>query len=164
MIWPGKTKPDTTNDSLLQSTDWHPTLLTMAGLKPKSDLKLDGIDQTPTLLGKGLVRDRVFCHFPHGSDGQAKGIPGFQPSTYVRKGDLKLIRFFADNADGSDRLELYDLKNDIGETKNLATDRADTVREMNELISGFLKDTDAVIPVRNPDYNPNARPKGDRKE
>ena len=44
----------------------YPTLLAMCGLKPHADVKLDGVDQTPTLLGQGAVRDRVFCHFPHG--------------------------------------------------------------------------------------------------
>ncbi len=164
VIWPGKIKPDTTNDSLLQSVDWYPTLLKMAGLTSKSGLKLDGLDQTPTLLGKGPVRDQVFCHFPHGSPGQAKDIPGFLPSAYVRKGDFKLIRFFADKEDGSDRLELYNLNADIGESKNLASDKAEVAQELNDLITGYLKDTDAVIPVRNPDYNPNAPQKAGRKE
>ncbi len=152
IIWPGKTKPGTTLDALFQSVDFYPTLLAMCGLKPHSDLKLDGFDQSNTLLGQPSPRDRVFCHFPHGSKQQAVNIPGFQPSTYVRKDDWKLIRFYADNDDGSDRLELYNLKNDPGETKNLAAENPELTRELNNLISGFLRDTDAVIPIRNPNY------------
>lgn len=154
VVWPGKTRPGTTSDALLQSVDWYPTLLMMCGLKPHADVKLDGLDQTPALLGKEPVRDRLFCHFPHGSEKQAENIPGFLPSTYVRKGDWKLIRFFADNQDGSDRFELYDLKDDLGETKNLAAERPQVVRELNELLTAFLRDTGAVIPLRNPAYNP----------
>ena len=128
-------------------------------------MKLDGVDQTPVLLGKGPVRDRVFCHFPHGSAGQAKNIPGFLPSTYVRKGDWKLIRFYADGDDGSDRFELYNLKDDIGEAKNLAGEKPELVKELNALISEFLRDTGAVIPIANPAYDPKApaRP-GKRKK
>ena len=126
----------------------------MCGLKPHADAKLDGFDQSGTLLGKPSPRDRVFCHFPHGSPNQAVSIPGFLPGTYVRKGDWKLIRFYADNDDGSDRFELYDLKHDIGESKNLAAEKPQLVRELNELINGFLKDTEAVVPVRNPNYKP----------
>jgi arylsulfatase A-like enzyme len=163
VIWPGKTRPGTTTDALLQSVDLYPTLLTMCGLKPHAGLKFDGVDQTPVLLGGGPVRDRVFCHYPHGSERQAANIPGFLPSTYVRKGDWKLIRFFADNADGSDRFELYNLKDDLGETKDLAADKPELVRELNALISGFLRDTDAVIPLRNPGYDPNAAAKGKGK-
>ena len=152
IVWPGKAKPGTVNDALFHSTDFYPTLLTMCGLKPRADVKLDGLDQTGTLLGQPSPRDRVFCHFPHGSPNQAQSIPGFLPGTYVRKGDWKLIRFYADNEDGSDRFELYDLKHDEGESKNLATDKPELVRELNELINGFLKDTEAVVPVRNPSY------------
>ena len=64
----------------------------------------------------------------------------------MRKGDWKLIRFFADNDDGSDRFELYNLKDDVGESKNLAADKPELVRELNELITGFLRDTEAVVP------------------
>jgi arylsulfatase A-like enzyme len=156
VVWPGKTKPGTSNDGLLQSVDWYPTLLAMCGLRPHADLKLDGMDQTSMLRGKGAVRDRVFCHFPHGSAAQAVQIPGFLPGTYVRRGDWKLIRFYADNDDGSDRFELYNLKDDLGESKNLAAEKPELVRELNELINSFLRDTEAVIPARNPAYDPNA--------
>ena len=153
IVWPGKIKPGTTSDMLLQSTDYYPTLLAMCGLKPHAEVKLDGFNQVPALLGQSAVRDFLFCHFPHGSAKAAELMPGHQPGTYVRKGDWKLIRFFADNDDGSDRLELYNLKDDIGETKNLAAEKPDLVRELNAMIAGFLKDTEAVIPVRNPNYN-----------
>jgi hypothetical protein len=152
IVWPGNTKPGSTNDALFQSTDLYPTLLAMCGIKPRADVKLDGLDQSRTLLGEPSPRDRVFCHFPHGTPGQAGQIPGFLPGTYVRKGDWKLIRFFADKDDGTDRFELYDLKHDEGETKNLAAEKPELVRELNALIDGFLKDTEAVVPVRNPNY------------
>ena len=156
VVWPGKTKPGTTNDAFLSSIDWYPTLLAMCGLKAHPGLKFDGIDQTPTLLGQGAVRDRVFCHFPHGNTRQAVDLPGYLPGTWVRKGDWKLIRFFADNDDGSDRFELYNLKDDVGESRNLADNKPEIVRELNDLITGFLRDTEAVVPVRNPAYDPKA--------
>jgi hypothetical protein len=76
---------------------------------------------------------------------------GFYAGTYVRKGDWKLIRFYARNDDGSDDLELYDLKNDLGERHNLAKEKPEIVNELNGLITDFLKDTDAVIPKLNPE-------------
>lgn len=152
IVWPGKVKPNTVNDALFQSTDFYPTLLAMCGLKPHADVKLDGFDQSGMLAGGDSPRDRVFCHFPHGTPNQAVSIPGMLPGTYVRKGHWKLLRFYADNDDGSDRLELYDLKNNPGESKNLASEKPEIVSELNALISGFLKDTQAVVPVRNPSY------------
>jgi arylsulfatase A-like enzyme len=163
VVWPGKTKPGTTSNALLQSIDFYPTLLAMCGMKPHADVKLDGVDQTPTFLGQGAVRDRVFCHFPHGSTKQSKAIPGLLPGTYVRRGDWKLIRFFADNDDGTDRLELYNLREDLSESKNRAAEKPELARELNELITGFLHDTEAVIPVRNPAYNPKAAAPRDMK-
>jgi arylsulfatase A-like enzyme len=156
VVWPDKIKPGTVRDSLLQSTDFYPTLLAMSGLKPRADVKLDGFDQTGMLLGRGSVRDRVFCHFPHGSDQTAAARDGFKPGTYVRRGDWKLIRFFADNYDGSDRLELYDLRADIGESNNVSAANPGLVAELNALIGDFLRDTGAVVPVRNPNYKKSA--------
>lgn len=153
-VWPGKIKPDTTSAALFQSVDFYPTLLAMCGLKPPADSKLDGVDQTTTIFGGAAVRDRVFCHFPHGNHGGGKNaIPGFLPGTYVRKGDWKLLRFFADNDDGSDCFELYNLQDDLGESKNLAAEKPELVRELNTLIAGFLNDIEAVIPIRNPNYD-----------
>jgi arylsulfatase A-like enzyme len=156
VVWPGKIKPGTTNAALFQSTDFYPTLLAMGGLKPRAGLKLDGFDQSGTLLGQPSPRDRVFCHFPHGTPAQAENIPGFLPGTYVRKDDWKLIRFHADNDDGSDRFELYNLREDIGEAKNVAAAKPDVVLKLNALIGGFLQDTEAVTPKRNPNYKPSS--------
>ena len=77
---------------------------------------------------------------------------GFYAGTYVRKGDWKLIRFYARAEDGSDDLELYNLKDDVGERHNLAKAQPALVQELNGLISEFLKDTAAVIPKLNPAY------------
>jgi hypothetical protein len=161
IVWPGKIAAGSTNDALFQSTDFYPTLLAMCGLRPKDGVKLDGMDQSGMLAGGARVRDRLFCHFPHGSEGQAESIPGFKPGSYVRKEDWKLVRFFADNEDGSDRLELYDLKQDPGESKDVAQSRPEVVKELNGLLDGFLSDTEAVIPVRNPGYGKAPKVAGD---
>lgn len=164
VVWPGQARAGTTSDALFHSTDHYPTLLAMCGLAPRAGLVLDGVSQVPVLRGVGRVRDRVFCHFPHGSPPQAAEIPGFLPGTYVRRGDWKLIRFHAANADGSDRLELYHLGEDPGETENRAAARPDLARELDALIDGFLRDTEAVVPVRNSAYRPGAAPGGGRKK
>jgi hypothetical protein len=133
-------------------------------LKPHAEVKLDGFDQSRMLLGEPTPRDRVFCHFPHGTPNQAQSIPGMLPGSYVRKGDWKLLRFYADHEDGSDRFELYDLKNDPGETHNVATEKPGIVSELNALMSDFLKDTEAIVPVRNPNYGKvSTAPKGKAK-
>ena len=159
VVWPGKVKAGTTADFLIQSTDLYPTLLNVCGASPKADQKTDGFDQTAALLGGESPRDRVFCHFPHGNATRDSVMDGFYAGTYVRKGDWKLLRFYARNDDGSDDLELYDLKNDLGERRNLAKEKPQLVKELNGLIADFLKDTEAVIPKLNPNFGkstPNA--------
>ena len=147
VVWPGVTKPGTSNDTLIQSIDWMPTLLDMAGVPLPANAKPDGVSLAPLLKGGKLVRDTIFCHFPHDTPAS-----GQHPGTSVRRGDWKLIRLFAGNDDGTDKLELYNLADDLGETRNLADGKPDLVRELNVLITGFLKDTDAVIPKLNPAF------------
>ncbi len=154
-VWPGKARAGATSDILFQSVDFYPTLLSLAGLKPRAGLQLDGHDQSKALLGGDSPRDRVFCHFPHGNATRDSVMDGFYAGTYVRKGDWKLIRFYARNDDGSDDLELYDLKNDLGERRNLAKEKPELAQELNGLITGFLKDTGAVIPKANPNFGKN---------
>jgi len=151
VIWPGVTKPGSRSDALISSIDFYPTLLEMTGLAPRPSQQLDGISIVPALRGKPLARDTVFCHFPH-------YIPatGNRPATCVRQGDWKLIRFHADNDDQTDRFELYNLKADLSEIKNLAGAMPDKVKELNALITEHLQQITAVVPVANPAYRPGA--------
>ena len=151
VVWPGHTQPGTVTESLFSSVDFFPTILDMCGIN-HSGYHVDGISQVAAFEGKGSPRREVFCHFPHGSENQARNIPGFLPSAYLREGDWKLIRFFAANPDGSDRFELYNLAEDIGETYNLADKYPKRVEALRAKLEKYLQDTDAVIPRLNPNY------------
>ena len=108
----------------------------------------------PALLGKGKPRDTAYCYFPHYTPAT-----GNLPGVWVRKGDWKLIRLHARNENGTDQFELYNLRDNPGETKDLAAEEPQRVRELNELITRFLADTEAVVPVRNPGYRKTALPR-----
>jgi hypothetical protein len=149
VVWPGVTKPGTMNDTVIQSIDWMPTLLDMAGVALPANAKPDGMSIAPAIKGGTLARDAIFTHLPHDTPAS-----GQHPGTSVRRGDWKLIRLFAQNDDGTDQLELFNLRNDLGETRNLAVEKPEIVRELNALITKFLADTQAVIPIRNPNYKP----------
>jgi hypothetical protein len=94
-----------------------------------------------------LDRKAFFNYFPHAGVGRAGGV-------WVRAGDWKLIRWFGAPADAPARYELYNLRDDLGEAKNLAAAQAGRVRELDALIDGFLADTGATYPRPNPAYNP----------
>ncbi len=147
VVWPGVTKAGTENDTVIQSIDWMPTLLSIAGVPLPKEAKPDGVDVSAVLKGGKLEREAIFCHFPHDTPAS-----GQHPGTSVRRGEWKLIRLFAGNEDGSDKLELYNLKDDIGETKDVSAEKPEIVRDLNGLITGFLKNADAVVPKANPNF------------
>ncbi len=152
VVWPGRVEPGSRNDAIVSSIDYYPTLLEMVGLAPEAGQVVDGVSLVPTLTGTGPVsREALFCHFPHYTPAS-----GNRPSTWVRRGDWKLIRFYADGPDQADRFELYNLAEDIGETRNLAADHPALVRELDSLIDGHLEATDALVPIPNPAYRPPA--------
>ncbi len=149
VAWPGEIEAGSSTDTLWQSTDFFPTLAQACEVPVDPSTEFDGVSQVATLRGGPSPRQTVFCHFPHTG---RTDIEGFVAGTSVRRGDWKLIRFFAVNDDGGDRLELYNLNEDLGETANRAADQPELVAELNALIDGFLAHTDAVIPIRNPGY------------
>lgn len=149
VLWPGVTKPGVTSDAVIQSVDFYPTLLELCGLRPTGDRKPDGVSFVPALKGARSARDVVFCHFPHLNGNPADSS---KAGAYVRQGDWKLIRRFCGNEDQTDHLELFNLSDDPGEARNLATAMPEKVKELDGLLGGFLKETGAVVPKPNPAY------------
>ena len=153
VAWPGKTNPGSTTDALLTSTDWYPTLLEMMSIAKPAGLAFDGVSQVPALLGKPGPRESMVCfvpsYFPR---------PGTIPSTYIRRGDWKLIRYHGDGPRHADRLELYNIADDIGEARDLATTRPALVKQLNTEMTAYLSRTEALLPLPNPAYNPQASP------
>lgn len=143
--WPGRIATGTTNNSVVGHIDFYPTVLEMAGVSRPQQQKMDGASYAAVLKGTGsLDRKAFFNYFPHGqSVGRAGGV-------WVRSGDWKLIRWFGVPAEDKARLELYDLKNDLGESKNLASAETARAKELDGLIDGFLVDTGATYPRPNP--------------
>jgi arylsulfatase A-like enzyme len=149
--WPGNVRPNSRSTAFISSVDWFPTLLEIAGAAPPAEQILDGVSQTAAFRGTGTPRQEIYTFFPH-------KVPatGALPATSVRQGDWKLIRFHADGEKQEDRFELYNLQDDIGETKNLASQYPEKVRTLNALIGKFLAETHAVVPIPNPAYRKGA--------
>ena len=137
--WPGKIPAGTTSDAPVTSVDIFPTLMQAAQIKAKLANPIDGISLTKHLKSGGkenLGRDELLWHFPH-----YRHNPG--PYSIIRKGDLKLIKFW----DGP--LELYDLKNDLAESKNLAGSMPEKTAELDTLLVQRLKAMNAKLPRPN---------------
>lgn len=148
VAWPGHVRPASTSDALVSSIDHYPTLLEAAGVERPEGHQVDGLSYLGVLTEtSSLQREALFCHFPH-------DIPasGNRPSTWVRQGDWKLIRFYCDGPDRADRFELYNLTLDPGEARDLAASEPARVRALSGLIDRHLADTGALVPRPNPAY------------
>ena len=93
---------------------------------------------------------------------------GRTPCAVLRKGDWKLIHWFGDYLDPrgftpdqtpygklvvGPRTELYHLADDLSETRDLAADRPEKVRELRAALEAWWRDTGAGFPTRNPDFD-----------
>jgi arylsulfatase A-like enzyme len=139
--WAGHIPAGTTDATVVGHIDLYPTLLELIGLQPSPQQKMDGVSYAAVLNRTGkLNRQAFFNYFPHGATvGRAGGV-------WVRSGDWKLIRWFGVPAGDKTRFELYHLRDDLGESKNLAETESARVQELDGLIDRFLADTEATYP------------------
>ncbi len=141
--WPGHIKPGTTNDLPINSVDLYPTLLEFAKAKPPVHYPLDGTSYLGRLGDGGLdkpARPPLFWHFP-GYLGASGNTWRTTPGGVIRDGDWKLIEYFEDH-----RLELYNLKEDLGETHNLATANPGKASELQKKLVQWRQDLQAPMP------------------
>ncbi len=152
VCWPGITVQGSRNDALVQTCDFYPTFLDILDLPAAPGQAFDGVSIVPALKGGTLKREAIFTYFPHNPP-----VPDWiPPSVSVHSGDWKLIRIFHGGENGAHRWKLYNLRDDIGETRDFAAERPERVRELDALIATFLAETKAVVPVPNPNFNPAA--------
>jgi arylsulfatase A-like enzyme len=162
VVWPGQVKPGEQSNALVQSVDFFPTFAEMLEWKLPDEVRFDGISLSPVFKKNMYVRDEILCHFPHTqAGGEYECMPAptpLAPASSVRQGGWKLIRLYCANADQTDRFELYNLDDDPGERNDLAATQPERVKKLAARLELFLKETSAVIPVKNPAYDPNAKP------
>lgn len=143
--WPGVTRPGTTTDEPVLGSDFFPTLLDVAGIEPPSNYPISGTSFVPILESAGATLDReaLYWHFPGYLQAYGPGNWRTTPVSVVRSGSWKLMRFYENN-----RLELYNLDTDIGETENLAQERPEKRKELVGRLDAWLQRTDAPMPRR----------------
>lgn len=140
--WPGQVEPGTISDAIMGPIDLYPTILDAVGVEKPDHHIVDGESLLPVLKQTGnLKREAYFTWFPH-----------LIPAVSVRQGDWKLIRRFEPHPSYPELYELYNLKKDISETRNLAKQMPEKVKQLDSLIDQFVKETHAKYPKPNPDY------------
>ena len=158
--WPGKVDPGKTDQPII-GVDLYPTLLEIAGAKP-TDQPLDGCSLVPFAQGrtKQVCPEgrNLFWHFPAYLEStkrrnlykeQRDPIFRTRPCGVIRKGNWKLLNFFE-----SGDIELYNLKDDVSESKNVADEYSDIAKTMLNDLKAWQSSVGADMPSRrNPDFS-----------
>ena len=141
--WPAQIPSGKKTDFPVSSIDLFPTIMEATGTPLPKDRAIDGLSLTSHLNSGGKKtpqRETLIWHFPH-----YRHAPG--PYSIIRKGDFKLIKFW------EGIYELYDLKNDLGESNNLAEIKHELVKELEAELIARLTADGARLPKSNPEYN-----------
>jgi len=134
MRWPGKIAAGKTNDRLMATIDLLPTFAALSGAQVPNDRIIDGVNQLDCLLGNSKSARASYVYNPGSASVQTRILQG----NAIREGDWKLISplkvglFLEDG--GSGEWELYNLKEDIGETTNLTDKYPKKVKRLKALL------------------------------
>ena len=134
--WPGKIKAGITIQEPMHAVDWYPTLTKLVGAHLEQKLPPDGLDIWPVLTQNAKS--------PHDAILLLGNKPGVSA---IRMGDWKLLvgasdtdaEEQADSQKSSGKLELYNLAEDIAESKNLANVQPERVNAMRTRLETMLK-------------------------
>ena len=151
MRWPGTIMAGKTNGTPVTSVDFFPTFLELSGPPAKTDAGLDGVSLVSVIRGGAAAsRSGIYWHYPHY---HAHGING--PAGAVRAGDWKLIEYFETSLTGKGApLELFNLKDDPAEARNLAEKEPKRVAALLRQLAEWRVATGAQMPTVNPNFDP----------
>jgi arylsulfatase A-like enzyme len=166
--WPGTVPAGTTSDVPVAHVDIYPTFLNIAGGKPRSGYQLDGTSFVSVLKNPRatLARDAIYWHFPGYLESYVHE-KGWRtsPVGVIHAGDFKLMEFFETGA-----VELYNLREDIGETRNLARQSPEQTQVLRAKLAAWRTSVGAAMPTMKTGAEPstteasNPAKKGKRKQ
>ena len=147
-VWNNRIEPGSSSDTPITNLDLFPTILDVVGIdlnQPKPDgQSLLSILKT----GQPLNPRPLFWHFPiylqayDASNNQNRdSLFRTRPGSVVRSGDWKLHQYYEDGG-----LELYNLKDDIGEQRNLANENPKKLNELLTLLNNWKQEVKAPVP------------------
>lgn len=140
--WPKKVTGNSKCEEYVIIEDFYPSILEMAGIeKYRTVQQMDGKSFVPLLTQSGNpAKGRpLFWNFPNnwGPHG-----PGIGATCTVREGDWKLIYYYQ-----TGEMELFNIREDIGETQNLASTEPTRVRKMAKVLGSNLRKMEAQRPT-----------------
>jgi arylsulfatase A-like enzyme len=141
--WPRRIKGGGLCHEPTTHIDIFPTFLEMAGVKERPRQPIDGVSIVPLLANPAakLPREAIYAHFPGYLEGYGTKQWRTTPVGFIRAGDWKLMEFYEDG-----RLELYNLKDDLGEKNNLAVKMPEKARELQTKLAAWRQELKAAMP------------------
>ncbi|MGF1580672.1 MAG: sulfatase [Gemmataceae bacterium] len=135
--WPGVVEPKSICNTPVISMDFFPTIVEATKVKHNPKTPFDGETLVSVLSGKGkLKRTALYWHYPNYAWHRQNQLGGV-----IREGDYKLTERYADGS-----LELYDLKRDLSETRNLAKAMPNKANRLRQKLRRWLQETKAAMP------------------
>ena len=162
--WPGVVAPGQKSSEPIIGVDVFPTLCEMTGAALPNGQDLDGVSLVSLFKGEtpNLGNRALYWHFPAYlqsyavTDEQRDILFRSRPCSVIRVGDWKLHQYFEDGG-----LELYNLRDDIGETRNLAKSMNEKTSELLARLEGWREGIGAPVPnERNPQFDAFAEAEG----
>lgn len=145
--------PGSTIREPVHMDDFFATALDVAGIEdPVEASQRDGQSLLPLLRSRPFERQKpLFWHYPHQWYRDVGVGLGIEPFSAMRKGDFKVIYFYGDgvlDGQGRDpRVELYDLSQDLGESKDLSASQPERCMQLRDELVAWLKQVGAGIPI-----------------
>ena len=121
--WPGRIQAGTVSEHISAFWDWMPTIADLIDADPGA-IETDGISLLPELLGDGNQRQHESLYWEFHEQGGRKG---------VRAGDWKLVQYGA-WSDSPGEFELYNLRDDISETNDVASQFPEKIAELKSIM------------------------------
>jgi uncharacterized sulfatase len=140
--WPGVIEPGSICRQPATTADLLPTFCDVVGT-PVPNQPIDGTSLLALLRrpSRALGREAIYFHYPHYHHSR--------PAGAIRAGDWKLIEWFEDGD-----LQLYNLRDDLGETVDLADKYPQRAEQLRSMLAGWRQRTGARMPTPNPKYDP----------
>lgn len=143
VTWPGKIAAGSECSTPVITADYYPTFLELTSTPDSPGHIVDGESLVPLLKQTGaLKRGKIYFHYPHYHPG------GATPYGAVRSGDFKLIEFFE-----TGKVELYNIKEDIGERTDLSEQQPAKAAELKKALHDWRAAVGAQMPTENPNYD-----------
>jgi len=165
--WPGHTRPGQVVDEPVSNVDLLPTFCAIAGIEPPRDRPIDGASILPVFDDRPVQRKTPLFWFYYAALGK--------PKAAIREGDWKLVAHWdvseISNAIASPEavrafkgarlidFELYNLREDIGEKRDLAADQPQRVQAMASKLRSLFGQIQAECPIWPAATQPAARKK-----